>query len=213
MNMKLSFIIASILILFNACSDKLESNKTITSIFQEKEIQDLKKILNFFNDQICGSEISDRSKLHDCYTKYFKRLKEVSISEGDIRIGISYDEQKKLYENLNDETFDEIWYFIKSWHQGSTDTLKNMQYRPNGKYVRFLEEFGKKNEKINDYYESCIASGGIPPTRVADVIYNYEDYNIKDVRVRLVIAIHYLTMNDGYQRKEKYVKGYPMFKK
>ena len=40
---------------------------------------------------------------------------------------------------------------------------------------------------------------------IAHLLKNYEYYKISDVRVRFIIAIHYLTLNDFLKRKEKYL--------
>jgi hypothetical protein len=70
--------------------------------------------------------------------------------------------------------------------------------------LEFLKTFGEEDSVINNYYNSLDIAGDISPTMFADLAINYKNYNLKDPKIRLIIAIHYLTLNDKYERKEKY---------
>jgi len=197
----------SLLILLS-CSNSsnldLQSNPTIESVFNESEIQDLSRILNFFNDQICSIQEVDRADLKYCYKSYFERLKRTEESGGDIELNIPYNKQQELYTKINKSTFDEIWNFGKTYNRRSPDTLKFMSLNYNGKYVKFLKEFSRENETMKYYYEQFEDAGCISPNLVASLLWGYEYYDISDIRMQLVVAIHYLTLNDNYKRKEKY---------
>lgn len=86
----------------------------------------------------------------------------------------------------------------------SPDTLKYLDLRTDGKYAEFLKKLGKENEVVQEYYEELQASVGISPGMAAHLLMNPEDYDVNDVRVKLLVAIHYLTMNDQYERNETY---------
>jgi hypothetical protein len=88
-----------------------------------------------------------------------------------------------------------------------SDTLKYIDYnRINSKYPKFLKELGKEYELIKNYSESLETSGGISPIMIGDIliIKKHHQYDLNDIRLQLVLAIHYLTLNDQYERKEKY---------
>ncbi len=204
--MKRIYQIIALLILVG-CSgtnqEHLESNSTVTGVFNKSEIQDLAKILKFFDEQICATQQVDISKLSDCYQSFFERMEEAEKT-GSIEIKIPFSEQQNLYRQINDSTFNEIWHFGKSSYRNSPDTLRSISLKYNSKYVNFLKELGTDDKIIKNYYDNFKASGGISPSMVASLLVNYDNYNINDIRVRLVIAIHYLTMNDQFERKEKY---------
>lgn len=185
---------------------KLESDSIITSVFNKTEIQDLQTILNFFNKQICENEDFDGQNINNYYQDFMKRLKSESIeSNGTIYLEIPFEEQLKMYKRIENSTFNEIWLFGKSFPLGSsTDTLKSIFINHSGKYPKFLKEVGKKDSIINIYQEQLSNSGDISPQMFSSLLMGYENYNIKDIKVRLVIAIHYLTLNDENLRKEKY---------
>ena len=204
--MKKIYQIIALLVLIGCSAtnqDSLESNSTITTVFNESEIQDLERILEFFNEQICTTQQVDKNNLIDCYKSFFERMSE-SVNMGSIEIKIPFDEQQYMYKQISDSTFNQIWAFNKVWKYNTTDTLKEIGIKYDCKYVDYLEQLGKDYEVINNYYDGFKSIGDIGPHRVADLLVNYHNYNTKDIRIRLVVAIHYLTLNDRNERMEKY---------
>jgi len=199
--MKQLLLIVLILGLTN-CSvgqQKLSEDKTIRKFFSETEIQDLQPLYNFFIQSICSSD----RELESCYDDFFKKVKQAADS-GSIHLQIPFEDQKEIYNNFQDSTFYQIWAFGKTWtRENPNETLSEVYYRWDGKFMNFLKEVGKKDEFIRTYHESVEAAGGPPPSLIAGIIMNYEKLNIEDTKVRFVIAIHYLTLNDQYKRKEK----------
>jgi hypothetical protein len=203
--MKQLLILTFILTLIS-CSrtdEKLGDNQTVKSIFDNNEIQDLEKILTFFEHQICKTENIPSDNALICYESFFSRMDKAEES-GDIDIQIPFENQIELYNQIDTSTFNQLWTFNWSWKFGAPDSLKSITFNYEGKYVRFLESFGKENKIIKDYYESFQAAGDISPNMVARLLKMYKEYDTKDIRIRLLVAMHYLTMNDQYKRKEKY---------
>ncbi len=199
-------ILLSLILTVISCSwtnEKLADNQTIKLTFDSDEINDLQKILTFFESQICKTENISSNNVKKCYESFFMRM-EKAEETGNIDIKISFDTQLTLYEEIDSATFYQLWTFNRSWRRDSPDTLKSMTYNYNGKYVKFIKAFGEEDRVVNDYYESFQAVGDIGPNMVARILKMYKDYDTDDIRIRLLIAIHYLTMNDQYERKEKY---------
>ncbi len=196
------FIIIGLILGLVNCSvgqKKLSDDKTIKKSFSETEIQDLQLLYDFFNKSICDS---DRD-LENCYDDFFKKVKQVADS-GSMYLHIQFENQLEIYKEFNDSTFYQIWAFGKSWtRENPNDTLKNVYFRWDGKFMNFLKKAGKKDEFIKYYHKSVIAAGAPGPSLIGGIIYSYDQLNIEDVKVKFVIAIHYLTLNDEYKRKEK----------
>ena len=202
----LKIILLSNSILFQcspAFETKLASDSTITKIFSTTEIENLSKILDFFEGQICSIEKVEIANTLGCYSSFFERMQK-GAEDGEIPIDISFDQQKILYQNIDRSTFDEIWGFNKMWRHISSDPLKSMGFNYDGKYVDFLGEYGKLNPIIYEYYDTYQQAGDISPSMVAGLVKNHQAYDISQVNIRLIIAIHYLTINDQYLRNEKY---------
>ena len=186
-------------------STELKSNKTISETFNKSEIKDLQIIFDFFNGQICDSKKLNNDLLNDCYEKYCSEIREQQKTENGFNPKVNFEKQLEMYKKIDKSTFEKIWYFQQSWpHREQKDTLKYISFSPETKYFEFLEKYGKENKLVNYYSDSFKAAGDISPTMNASLIMQYELYDISDLRTKLIIAIHYLTLNDQFYRKEKY---------
>ncbi len=186
--------------------NKLADSQTFLNTFNSNEIEDLQLLFNFFIENICSSK--EKENLDACYDNFFKNM-EKGFDTGNMELTWDFENQKRIYHQFSDSTFNEIWSYGKSWNNRNypKDTFRTVNINLNGKYFDFLKRVGKKDTIIRTYYETLEASGDLPPSLVAGLIKNYNSYNVEDVRVKFIIAIHYLTLNDQYKRKEKVNKN------
>ncbi len=196
-----------LIISLTSCSpnrtSEIENNPTFNKIFTITEIADLDHLYNFFNASICSD--NDRLNSEECYANFLEQLRNsADAKNGDYDLNIPFEKQKEAYKGITDSTFNEIWRLSWKMMYKPTDTLQNLYLWNNGKYADFLKEVGKTDPVINQYSNSFQASGDMSPSMRAGVLMNYKYYNIKDVRVRFIIAIHYMTLNDNHYRIEKY---------
>jgi hypothetical protein len=208
MNLNLQLFL---LVLLFGCSsprnEELKSNSTINSIFNERETHDLIIINDFFYNQICENSPQGNEPLDKCYAQFLENMSE-SYRSGIFDLDIPFDKQLDLYENISDSTFNNLWKFNKCTFPDFPGTLKCINYNFNGKIVQLLKELSKEYPAMKEYYETFLMAGGIAPTMVMNVAVYYDKYDIDDVRIKLVIALHYLTLNDKYERREK-IKSAP----
>jgi hypothetical protein len=183
-------------------AQELQSNSTIQEVFSTSEISDLNKILTFFESEIC-SDLTEVTDVNVCYANFFSTLRS-AVEEGEFPIDINFDKQREMYNELNDSTFANIWTINKSLKYKSKDTLQSISYLYNGKFANLLERTGKDYPIIEGYSESFKEAGDITPSITANFIKNPSKLNLNDPSVKLIVAIHYLTLNDQYLRKEPY---------
>ena len=183
--------------------DSLSNDSTVKMVFDSSEINDLLKIQDFFDKSI---GLTDKNKDEDVlkvYADFFNTNSEIE-KVADLELPINFNDQKDLYNQIDKKTFENIWSIGWSRKMDSNDTLKNVELNRHGKYVEFLKTLGKQDSIIDKYCTGLEVAGDISPAMVADLVKNYNNYNIKDPKIRLMIAIHYLTLNDKFERKEKY---------
>ena len=203
---KIIYIIILTILISCSTSEKreLKSNKTISEIFNKSEINDLQIILDFFNGQICDSNKLNNDYLNKCYEKYCSEIKSEMILNGGFNPKIDYEKQLELYEKIDKANFNKIWKIGKSYNLRTKENFKHLELNYKGKYLDFLKKYGEENKTIHSYYESIINAGDISPSTSAILILNYKLIKPADIRSKLIIAIHYLTLNDNFNRKEKY---------
>ena len=118
-----------------------------------------------------------------------------AVETGRLEFQLPYAEQEKLMKELDIRSFYEVWGNLRTWKRGS-DTLKVVNNKYNGKYIKFLKSFSKENIKVQKYVFSYENIGDISPTMIADIVTNFNEYDRRDERIKLLIAIHYLTLNE-----------------
>jgi hypothetical protein len=85
--------------------------------------------------------------------------------------------------------------------ESTGDTIVRMNLSFSGKYLQFLEALQSDYQIIQAYIQSFKTEQTISPKMIEGVMFNYRLYNMSDLRMRLFIALHYLTVNDIYERR------------
>ena len=212
--MKLFNYYVIILLLGMGCSPnrtekELASNKTITDVFDKSEIKELAMIVDFFNAQICDAQKGEKTTITQCYQHFFNWMKacELSGNYDSIPYHVSYQEQQKMYSQLSEDVFDQIWRIDQRWYHDAldtTDTVEVIDITYNGKYLKFLKEFGKENGLIEEYADEFEQVGEIGPVGSSMVLNEYQLFDVNDIRFQLFIAMHYLTLNDAMEVRKQF---------
>ncbi|MBW2962907.1 hypothetical protein [Mesonia aestuariivivens] len=195
------------LICFSSC--KTHYSKTeLNANFTNEQIADLNKITDFFKTETCGN-----INFEKCY----KQTNHDSLqAEGKgFWTKIDFEKQKELYQNISQSTFDEIWMFSNATFYPSGTKRKSLSAVSTGKYQKFLTDFGKKNPRIAKYAKRIEASGdfGGFDFNYREIIKDNKSFKLKDPNIQLILAIHYLSMNDQSMRNADLMKRkIPKFK-
>ena len=185
----------------------LADNETFQETFTTAELEDLQLLFDFFNSSICSRQNSD--DLNTCYPIFFKRLEKTKESE-NFELEIPIDQQQEVYQAFQDSTFFRIWSFGETQEYNFRDSIPlqgvytTVFFTHDSKYMEFLRRTADDYEIIAFYYDSILAEGGlIGPGLFASVLIDHDKYDLEDIRLRFIVAIHYLTLNDQYNRAEK----------
>jgi hypothetical protein len=145
----------------NSNEKKLASNKTVSAIFNESEIKDLAMILDFFNERICAMQKNDVASIEKCYQVFFEMMANCEIT-GVFDIKIPVQERQKLYCQINESTFNQIWRIDHRWYhsyRNEADTIESTENQFVGKYLDFLKMYGNDDSVIELYYDSMTKVG------------------------------------------------------
>lgn len=186
----------------SAPEDKLIGHSSFRKSFTKTEIADLQLLFDFFNRSICID--GETESLTDCYLDFFKRMED-SVEAGVFPLNIPFESQKEIYEQFSDSSFFRIWTFSNRavYREHPTDTFRSIYFRPEGKYFDFLRNTSQDDPVIDTYYKELKAAGDITPSLIWGLLTEYDHYNIEDIRVKFIVAIHYLSLNDQYHRRER----------
>ena len=170
--------------------------------FSTEQISDLNEISIFFKNQMCLNMDSD---FRTCYERIPHEYLEATGS--GFWTNINFEKQQELYEQISKSTFSEIWTFCKSTEYKTGFETKNICPVVNGKYQKYLTEIGETNPSIAEYAKHIRNSGdfSVKGIRYWKVLNKKKYYDLKDPNIQLILAIHYLSLNDQERRNEKWI--------
>jgi hypothetical protein len=189
---------------FVACNKSathpLEADPTIQEIFSPEEVQDLATIMNFFEKQICEMLNVRSDSVIVCYNRFLQNVASAQRT-GVIYVPIQFEAQKEMYKQLSPAAFREIWLRGTGINQETGDTTVRMNLSYNGKYMQFLEALKDPYPLLGAYHKSFVEEQGMNSVMIESFLFNFHLYNLSDVRIRVLMGLHYLTINDIYERK------------
>ena len=185
-----------------SCKTQYSTSELKTN-FSAEQMSDLNIITEFFKESVC---LNMSSEFQVCYEK----TKHDSLQAAGIGIWekIDFNEQKKLYERISESTFNEIWMYCESTYYPSKTKAKSLCAVATGKYQKYLADLGKANPRIAKYAERIQASGDFSGLDIQyqEVLKDEETFDLKDPNIQLILAIHYLSINDQATRNEHLIE-------
>ena len=170
----------------------INNNETVREVFSSSEAEGLEEIHDFFTDLIC--EKTDKSNPVDCYEAYMSDLKAETPTTGVYPNLCSKSEQDEFFKSVDPKLFSEIWRYENVNGGENNSSWIEIEINNQGRYAEYLELLGKESPGIRDYYDGIMMGGAITASVQTSVLMFPENYDMQDSRIRLVIAIHYLTI-------------------
>jgi len=169
-------------------------------IFTEEEVEDLQAMLQLFETQQCALLEEAATDLAVCYNAFAAAVKDGK--PGTDYLPISYEAQHMTFGDFHSGTIAAFW--SNQMLMRADDPSKQIMalvYQPEGKIREFLELLGKEYILVQQYAEIFNSIHTITPKMEEDVIRNLKAFNLADIRVRVFLAVHFLTLNDNYKRQ------------
>lgn len=190
--------------LFSVCisCNRKTLSKELTDNFSSSEIDDLLLLSKFFQNQMCGNEGSFKECM-DSIIPFIGEYGFIPIEEN-----IDFALQQGVYNDLRSAVFTEIWEKCKIYNPIEGWERVSLCVNPDGRYIKFLSDLGKRNGVLEAYKEGLLSGGsffGI--TRIEyEVFTASERIDLSDEAIQVLVAIHYLTQNDNSKRIEPWVE-------
>ncbi len=183
----------------NTIRERMEGDKIICDSFSEQELEGLEKLILFFEKQTCGPfKDSKYRRSKECYENFFGRIEE-GLTDEELNIGIPFEEQTQMYATLDQDFFEMLWILgQESIPDGGQRSY--IMLNPNSNFIIFMANSSNENIKIKDYFDSYSATGDLPPSMIADIALDDGWRKVDDIKIKLLIVIHYLTLNDQIYR-------------
>ena len=169
------------MIIISACQQQNEISNP-NGIFSKTDLSELNSIVNDF-DKILMTEYKTDSKTK-AYQEYSKQVND------EMRIPIPNGLEKLGKEVMTLGVFNKIWWK----YDYSTGNSGNFNINPKSEYLTFLKVNGENSELIKRYADKYSSVSDLQPSIIAEFARNIESQNLEDKNIRLIFAIHYLTL-------------------
>lgn len=199
--MRKSLLLFGILILqLNSSCKTHYSTTELENSFTPEQISDLIKIRNFFKEEMCFYTDND---FKTCYEQTPHEYLQATGS--GFWTNIDFEKQRKLYDEISQSTFDEIWTFCETTYYPNKIKAKSICSAYDGKYQRYLLDLGKRNPRIAKYAKRIQGSGDFSGLHIQfwEVLENKKAFDLNDPNIQLILAIHYLSLNDQQTRNKE----------
>lgn len=175
-------------IIIGSCAEKsgelLSEDSLVLKHFTAKEAFELQTIHDFFIDHISTAEDKNSDEAAADLDVFLKDLKEEANS-GTINIPISYEEEIELIQGLSPNLSTKIW--------DKDPKFGRLLIKIQSTYIKFLLEMGKNLPIVKDYAEEIQRSGCLGASVMASLLMFPEKYDTSINKIRLLIALHYIT--------------------
>jgi hypothetical protein len=173
------------------CTNKEEVynfDESINMYFSDEDISSLSITLEGFDSLMLKAYPAEEvSKAYACFFDELTNEKHYSELINKVRSVI----HARLQSDMPAETFEKIWV------QNDLNNMEQIDFQYNGKYHIFLKQLlaNPKYKNIGEYIESIETMGGFSPMCTMFFQHNYENLELNDDTIRLIIAINFITLS------------------
>lgn len=196
-----------LVILLNSCllTFAQKEQTDLSNFFTKSEIEDLNMITDFFQSELCGNV--DKTKFGNCLVNSIPDL--LDWEQNYLEKKISWRKQKKLYSKISNSTFQKIWNFCKVWRTIEPKyEYQEICFSHNKTFLEFVKTLEEGSPLIKAYSERLENVGTFPFWRyfLGNVNEYPERIDLEDRGIQILIAIHFLTLNDQAKRDKKAIR-------
>ena len=170
--------------------NSLNKDEKLTSYFNSHQIEDLDRINEFFSKQLNFSNIKNQDS---AYKAYFRTIdREENFDDLASKLSFAKTENMELMQKLKkDSIFDEIWINRVNLANNKTELDINQK----GKFFKYLQDKKETLPFLSQYCISIETFGALGLANQAGMLKEYyKEVDFNDASVRLIFAIHYLTL-------------------
>lgn len=183
-------------------SNDISDIKTISKCFGTDYQTNLLIVLDFFDNYIM-TKYPQKENLKESYIEYFEEINKANSFE-EIGKAIHIDSAiiKELLFKVDPSFIHNFWTcgLIRKYspRNDRKDLFFGCSINASDEIICFLKSIGKKYKFLQYYYERFIFMMDIEPRLIYGFHKNYKEYDFDKADIRLLTAIHYITLNMPY---------------
>jgi hypothetical protein len=200
-------------LLSSACTQNqsLTTDKTISEIFTNEEINGLQRMLDY-TDSIVVSKTKVEN-IENAYHEYLNLIAKSLKDSSDI-LNIDEIEKYKFLESIDKSAFNAVFsmeYSIERARYKDTiltnlENIKSLSLNIGGKYIEYLEKLGETDEFFKSLHDQLTNMGDMSASFVTSFPFNHNKIDFNRLEYRLLASVFILRMEENTNDKiERYL--------
>ena len=192
-------------LLMTSCVSKKEIRSTpeLEQVFTKEELKDINTIVDFYEERL-----KKQAKTNQLDSAFYKFGKHTIYEEFFDFSGFDHKSLRKLYKDIDQKTYLEIWEENPGYNFAVKDSIKMFNAAYDQKFMRFLKVIGNKNPKIKSIQEGFEATGSIQYLVLQTLHLDFDDdgynprlsKNIGDFNNRFICSVFTIIVIENYYR-------------
>lgn len=202
MTFKSILFTCALLVLLSCQNQSVQSFDEALNANSELELKDnADVIIAFFESQIMDSTHL-KGDTYSIFNNFRLQIFDQVSKSGDLDIPIDLTAQREFYQKLTWFFFTDTWGYGTSRYGRDSITYKSINLKPESEIIRLIKKRNLDDPFIANYCNNLLAAGDISPSNVAHMAIVLASEDLQKPKVRLLMALHYLTLNDQAKRRE-----------
>lgn len=192
-------IALTLLITLTISCDRNKASSTSGNVGDGPDFsKDFNLITQFFEEQIGVSPVLDEQAKIDAYDQFRLNIIRHYEEEG---VPLDFNKQRQLYQKLSGYFFSNTWAYGTVQFSGDSTRYISLNLRPESELMGHISK--KDSSEFIKYYISTLKNAGdISPSLLAHMTVTLTKSYLENPSVRLLMAIHFLTINDHLNRRD-----------
>ncbi|MFT6828080.1 MAG: hypothetical protein ACJAZV_001370 [Roseivirga sp.] len=192
----------ALLVLLSCQNQTVQSFDEALDANTELELKnDTDLIIAFFQSQIMDST-DIKSDTYSIFNNFRMAIANQFWKNDDFDFPIDFTAQRAFYQKLSWFFFTDTWGYGTSRFSNDSITYLSINLRVESAILQLIKQRNLDDPFISNYLSTLSAAGDISPSNVGNMALILTSEDLKKPEVRLLMALHYLTLNDRAKRRD-----------
>lgn len=179
---------------------KEEISKSLSAQFNNDEVESILLCMEFFENELRTFFNLNQESEEDPIAMFIKHTED---NYPEFEIPIDFRAQQDFYQKLSALFFYQTWGYGLLTRGEDQTTYISLNLKTDSPLLKHLRKRSKKMRVITDYLNTLEVAGDISPLMVGSMASFIPQEHQKNLELRILLTLHYLTLNDRTKRRDR----------
>lgn len=190
----LIYILLFILQGCNPATNKIIPDETATKIFTPTELEGISRMIHFVDSIV--SEKTGLTDINESYRAYLTKLDTEIIHQKGLTPLLDDTARFNFFETMDRDAFSAVWREGIEYINGNPQGRKHIGLNLEGKYMKYLQEIGKSDDRYAIIQRDIYMAGDVSPAITAWLLNNNHEIDFTIYKHRLWATIFLLRVGE-----------------